>query len=136
MMIKNGQYWYNGQIGTIISISEFSVGVRLEDGIEYLIRPDTWIESDYELKDGKVRLFEKGTFTQYPIKLAWAITIHKSQSKTYEKVFIDLENGAFSAGQTYVALSRCKTLEGIGLKYKVDKRDIIVDRTLKEYFVV
>lgn len=135
MMIRNGEIWYNGQIGIIVSINENSVVVKLENGIETLIVCEKWTNNEYELKGGKVTLVEKGSFSQLPLRLAWAITIHKSQSKTYNKVYIDLGQGAFSAGQTYVALSRCKTLEGIGLKYKVDKRDIIVDRTLKEHFI-
>ncbi len=135
MMLRNTPWYYNGQVGSIIALSKDNIAVELEDGSQYFINPETWFNYEYELKDGKIRMIEKGSFTQYAIKLAWAITIHKSQSKTYNKVYIDLGNGAFSAGQTYVALSRCKTLGGIGLKYKVDKRDIIVDRTLKEYFM-
>lgn len=135
MMLRNTPWYYNGQVGSIIALSKDNIAVELEDGSQYFINPETWFNYEYELKDGKIRMIEKGSFAQYAIKLAWAITIHKSQSKTYNKVYIDLGNGAFSAGQTYVALSRCKTLGGIGLKYKVDKRDIIVDRTLKEYFM-
>jgi len=134
MMMRNGKNWYNGQIGTVISLSDFSLDVLLDTTV-YSVSKETWNVGDYELKNGKVQIIEKGSFTQYPLKLAYAITIHKSQSKTYDKVYIDLGNGAFSAGQTYVALSRCKTLNGIGLKYKLDKRDIIVDKTLKENFI-
>ena len=133
MILRNSPNWYNGQIGTVVGLSDFSVQVML-DGIVYTMFKEQWVNGDYDLKDGRVQMVEKGKFNQYPLKLAYAITIHKSQSKTYDKVFIDLGNGAFSAGQTYVALSRCKTLNGIGLKYKIDKRDIIVDKVLKENF--
>jgi ATP-dependent exoDNAse (exonuclease V) alpha subunit len=71
-----------------------------------------------------------GTFTQYPFRLAWAITIHKSQGKTLERVIIDLGNGAFAAGQLYVALSRCKTLGGIALKQPVSHSDIRCDNAV------
>ncbi len=134
MMIRNGKNWYNGQIGTIVSLNDFSIEVMLDTTI-YNVAKETWVVGDYDLKNGSIKMVEKGSFIQYPLRLAYAITIHKSQSKTYDKVYIDLGSGAFSAGQTYVALSRCKTLGGIGLKYKVDKRDIIVDKILKENFV-
>jgi ATP-dependent exoDNAse (exonuclease V) alpha subunit len=75
-----------------------------------------------------------GSFIQFPIKLAWAITIHKSQGKTFEKVIIDLGRGAFEYGQTYVALSRCKTLEGIILKQPIRPRDIMTDERIIEWY--
>ena len=75
-----------------------------------------------------------GTFTQYPIKLAWAITIHKSQGKTFDKVIIDLGSGAFEHGQTYVALSRCRTLEGIVLRQPLRPRDVMVDDKVVTYY--
>ena len=140
MILRNslGKYqansWYNGEIGTVSSLEKDCIKVVL-DGQEKIIPIETWDNFEYKLKDGRVKNVVIGSYKQYPLKLAWAITIHKSQSKTYDKVYIDLGNGAFSAGQTYVALSRCKTLEGIGLKYKIEKRDIIVDRVLKENFV-
>ena len=75
-----------------------------------------------------------GTFTQYPIRLAWAITIHKSQGKTFERAVIDLGRGAFAHGQTYVALSRCRRLGGITLKKPIRPRDIMVDERIVEYY--
>lgn len=134
MMIRNGRNWYNGQIGVIVGLSDYSMDVMLDTTV-FSVPRETWYVGDYDLKDGKVQMIEKGSFSQYPLKLAYAITIHKSQSKTYDKVYIDLGSGAFSAGQTYVALSRCKTLNGIGLKYKIEKRDIIVDKVLQEHFL-
>ena len=75
-----------------------------------------------------------GKFTQYPLKLAWAITIHKSQGKTFDKMIIDLGRGAFEHGQTYVALSRCRTLEGIVLKKKLRPQDVLVDERIVEFY--
>ncbi|KAA3628063.1 MAG: AAA family ATPase, partial [Bacteroidetes bacterium] len=75
-----------------------------------------------------------GTFTQYPLKLAWAITIHKSQGKTFDKVIIDMGKGAFEFGQTYVALSRCRTLEGIVLKQPLRGSDIKTDERVVEFY--
>ena len=75
-----------------------------------------------------------GTFKQYPIKLAWAITIHKSQGKTFDRVIIDLGSGAFEYGQTYVALSRCRSLDGIVLKRPLKPKDIIVDQRIVEFY--
>ena len=75
-----------------------------------------------------------GSFKQIPLRLAWAITIHKSQGKTFDKVIIDMGRGAFEHGQTYVALSRCRTLEGIVLKQRIRPQDIMVDMRIVEYY--
>ena len=90
-------------------------------------------EIDPESKD-RFKTSVTGNFTQYPLKLAWAITIHKSQGKTFDNISIDLGRGAFDHGQTYVALSRCRTLEGITLKKPIRPRDILVDDTITEYY--
>jgi ATP-dependent DNA helicase PIF1 len=75
-----------------------------------------------------------GTFTQYPIRLAWAITIHKSQGLTFNNVIIDMGNGAFVNGQLYTALSRCRTLNGITLRRKIKHSDVITDKRLVEFY--
>jgi ATP-dependent exoDNAse (exonuclease V) alpha subunit len=75
-----------------------------------------------------------GTFEQYPLRLAWAVTIHKSQGKTFDKVIIDMDKGAFEFGQTYVALSRCRTLEGIVLRQKLQPSDILTDERVVDYY--
>ena len=91
------------------------------------------IEYSYNEDEDKIEDEVVGGFAQYPIKLAWAITIHKSQGQTFDKVIIDLGHGAFTHGQLYVALSRCTCLDGIRLKRPVTHSDIIFDRRIYEF---
>ncbi|MBP9135944.1 MAG: ATP-binding domain-containing protein, partial [Chitinophagales bacterium] len=86
------------------------------------------------MHEGRIKAETIGTFTQYPLKPAWAITIHKSQGLTFDKVIIDLGFGAFTAGQTYVALSRCRSLEGIILRRELRDEDIMVDPKVVEFY--
>ena len=74
------------------------------------------------------------TFTQYPIKLAWAVTIHKSQGQTFEKAIIDLDKGSFAPGQTYVALSRVTSLDGLFLTRAINVSDVVFDQNIEDYF--
>ncbi len=111
--------YYNGKIGVIKSLEKAKIIVE-SDGIDIEVGLDTWENSRYTLNraDGKIEQETLGTFTQYPLRLAWAITIHKSQGLTFEKVMIDA-GAAFSSGQVYVALSRCTSLGGIVLLSKI-----------------
>jgi GTPase SAR1 family protein len=124
---KEGR-WVNGTIGTVKELANDKIDINI-NGTTFTINQETWEAIDYEYDEKNDKLISNviGTFTQYPLKLAWAITIHKSQGKTFEKVIIDLGNGAFAHGQTYVALSRCKTLNGIKLKKLIKQKDIILD---------
>jgi hypothetical protein len=133
MFVKNdrGRRWVNGTIGVIEKISAKSISVTInnkDEKITYELEKVTWENVKYELdkKTGEIINTVIGTFTQYPIKLAWAITIHKSQGLTFDKLVIDMGGGAFSAGHTYVALSRCTSLEGIKLRTPIKLSDIIV----------
>lgn len=142
MFVKNdleGQY-VNGTIGKVVSLDDDNIVVAINDKGEIKnidVEKSEWEMLKYELdSDDKDKFTTKvvGTFKQFPLKLAWAITIHKSQGKTFDNIIIDLGKGAFDYGQTYVALSRCRTLEGITLKRKIEPRDIIVDQNIVEYY--
>ncbi|WP_071595177.1 ATP-dependent DNA helicase [Hymenobacter aerophilus] len=139
MFIKNDKEkrWVNGSLGKIVSISQNSIKAKIDtDNQIYDIQKEIWENYDYvwNIEEEKIEKSIIGTFTQFPIKLAWAVTIHKSQGQTFDKVVIDMGNGAFATGQTYVALSRCRSFEGITLKTKINSRDIKVDERIKEYF--
>lgn len=137
MMLKNDglKRWVNGTVGHITRLNDHDVWVEI-DGHSYRMEQETWqdISYQYDAKRKEIKENIQGTFTQFPIKLAWAMTIHKSQGKTFDKVVIDIGTGAFSHGQTYVALSRCKTLEGIVLTKEIRPSDVIVDERVIRYY--
>lgn len=133
MFIKNDssqeKRYYNGKIGIVKELKENSVMVAdNEDSVPLEVATETWENIQYRINPDNKNLEEEllGTFVQIPLKLAWAITIHKSQGLTFDKVIIDAQS-AFAHGQTYVALSRCRTLEGIILKSKIGQSAIIND---------
>ncbi|HRZ40999.1 MAG TPA: AAA family ATPase, partial [Candidatus Omnitrophota bacterium] len=136
MLLNNdpsGQ-WVNGSIGRVVSVAEDLsatdiIEIELEDGRVVEVGPFTWEMFRFRYNEEIKRLESEpvGSFVQYPLRLAWAVTIHKSQGKTFSKVILDIGQGAFAHGQTYVALSRCTSLEGIVLKKPIQRRDIIVD---------
>jgi ATP-dependent exoDNAse (exonuclease V) alpha subunit len=118
--------WINGSIGTVHKIKEDHLSVRLAGGGIEEITPFNWsiYRFFWDEKSRSVDSEVAGSFAQYPVKLAWAITIHKSQGKTFENAVIDFGRGTFSPGQAYVALSRCRSLDGLFLKRKIRKSDI------------
>ena len=125
--------FYNGKIGVITDIDDGKIFVRCDDGDIEVTRM-VWENIRYreDEKTGKIDEEVLGTFTQYPLRLAWAVTIHKSQGLTFDKVIIDAAR-AFAAGQVYVALSRCRTLEGIVLSSKLDYVELDNDPSVLRY---
>lgn len=125
--------FFNGKIGEIISLEKDKLTVKCADG-DITVIPETWENVSYTLNKETKEIEEKkaGSFTQIPLKLAWAITIHKSQGLTFEKAIIDA-GSSFAHGQTYVALSRCKTLEGIVLKTPIKASSIINDNRVQSF---
>ena len=140
MMVNNdaGGRWVNGSIGKITGMTVDKDGeailiAELTDGTEVEIIPYTWEIFRFFVKEGQLQSETVGRFRQYPLMLAWAVTIHKSQGKTFDKVIIDIGGGTFSYGQVYVALSRCTTLEGIVLKKPILKKHIWTDYRVVEF---
>ncbi len=130
----------NGTIGKIKALHEDMILLQIlnRDGNDEEIELNRFewelLRYDYDRAERSLTSKVIGTFQQFPIKLAWAITIHKSQGKTFDNVIIDLGHGAFEYGQTYVALSRCRTLEGIVLKRRITAADVMVDPRIMEFY--
>lgn len=131
---KEGR-WYNGTIGKVTRLSDNEVYVTLENGVELDVLPEVWENMQYTYNEKEKKVEEKvlGTFMQIPIKPAWALTVHKSQGLTFNHVVLDFVGGAFTGGQTYVALSRCTSLEGITLLKPLSERDIIVNMAVVDF---
>jgi hypothetical protein len=142
MFVKNDplKKYVNGTLGVVDDLTEESIKVEVENdaGKKTIIEVtrQEWEVLRYSDKRGEdgIKTETVGSFHQYPLKLAWAITVHKSQGKTFDKVIIDLGGGAFEHGQTYVALSRCRTLEGIKLKRPIKYQDILIDDRIMDFY--
>lgn len=139
MFVKNdssaSKRYYNGMIGEVVDLSDKVIKVKPSNGeVVIEVHPEEWTNVKYEI-DEKTRDITEvvvGKFVQYPLKTAWAITVHKSQGLTFERAIIDVQH-SFAHGQTYVALSRCKTLEGMVLASPIPRYAIINDRTVEAF---
>lgn len=144
MLLKNDPMgrWVNGSLGKITDITfdeleaDDVLTVELDTGKTVKIAKHSWNIHKYFFNEDTQKLDTEivGSFRQFPLRLAWAVTIHKSQGKTFDKVIIDIGRGTFAHGQIYVALSRCTSLEGICLKVPIKKHHIIVDRKITQFF--
>ncbi len=127
--------WVNGTVGKVHSISQNALEVELENGNIHTVPREIWQNIRYTLDKETHKIAEEviGSFTQYPLRLAWAMTIHKSQGLTFSKVNIDMEGGAFAPGQAYVAMSRCRSLDGLSLRSKLNAYDFFVNGSIRRF---
>lgn len=137
MFVKNdaGERWVNGSLGEVEGIRRREVRVRMDDGTVVVVEPQEWQQLVYEVDEesAEIRTRVVGRYRQLPLQLAWAVTIHKSQGLTFDRVHVHLGSGAFAAGQAYVALSRCRTLEGLTLERPFGRRDMRCDPRVVEF---
>lgn len=137
MLLNNDakKRWVNGDIGKIVDLEKTFIEVEFDDGRTEIVEKHAWekVVFAYDDETDKIKSEVSGNFSQFPIKLAWAVTIHKGQGKTYDKVIVDFGTGTFASGQAYVALSRCRTIEGLTLKTPLERRHIITDKRVRDF---
>jgi len=142
MMLNNEPRgkWVNGTLGHVAALEgrddTMSIQVELESGYAGRIQPFTWesIRYTFNPRTQQIESEVVGSFTQYPLRLAWGSTIHKAQGKTFDRVVVDLGRGTFAAGQAYVALSRCRSLEGLVLRQPLQPEHVQIDPRVQAFF--
>jgi len=137
MLLNNDSQgrWVNGDIGTVVGFGDIGVEVEITKRGTHTLTTHRWdnVEFAYNDRLKKMESVVRGSYYQYPLKLAWAVTIHKSQGQTFDKVVIDLGKGAFAPGQAYVALSRCTSLGGLTLRQPVRREDVFIDEPVASF---
>ena len=140
MFTKNGFDWVNGTIGRIVDLDDTTIEVELlsepQRGSIVVVERESWERYRYNWDADKLRVKAEviGTYTQFPFILAWAVTVHKAQGLTLDRIRIDLGRGMFAPGQAYVALSRCRTLDGISFNRPLSIADIKCDPAIQTFY--
>jgi ATP-dependent DNA helicase PIF1 len=135
MFTKNDALWVNGTLGEVININTNTIEVKINDSQKIVsVEKATWKNKKYEIDNTELVSKTVGEFKQYPLTLAWAITIHKSQGLTLNDLLIDLDSGAFLPGQVYVALSRCKNFNNLSLARPISMKDVSVDKRIVNFY--
>ena len=134
MLLRNNlPHWVNGTIGRVLEINRYGVGVKLPSGQQAMVEEEQWDHYHYELVDGEVERVRDGSFTQLPLRLAWASTIHKAQGFNLDRALVNLTREPFACGQLYVALSRLRTLQGLTLTRPVQRADIKIALAVQQF---
>jgi ATP-dependent DNA helicase PIF1 len=134
IFIKNdpGKAWVNGTTGVIKELADDELIIEV-DGVDYPVCRESWEKYQYHVTSGKIEKTVVGQFSQFPLKLGWALTIHKSQGLTLKNIYLDTGRGAFDSGQIYVALSRVRNIENIYLKQPITNRELLIDTGIKNF---